>query len=599
METDEPLAPIYNWNPETGPNFSVSPQDKLNLLGPLHTSDSFDPEIIQPRSLVQLLIKKFILDPTEGRQILKDYGLWDVLKEVLWQPITIRLARLDPNVFLEYIMVDSETGATITQQPFQKAWQHSISNHKYTLIGAFRGSGKSINVAGRAVWELGSNHNLRVKIVGSNDTKSQEILGLIGELIKTSPRVHEVFPDLEIDSARGDTKSAFFIKRTIPMRDPSVQGSGVLSAGAGGRADLLICDDVVDENNSVVNAATRDVVTNAVRKVWFSLVSATGRVVWICTPYHIADASMTFKNDASGLWNVLWNPAISYQEVFDPDTGKPIMEVARDSIGDPILDPITLEPKLKIKKIKVVLWPEKWPEDKLAERLQALQQTAFESQYMLNPISDGDRTFPDKNLEASFDLSLAFIGEGIPAHWPTFGGVDLASALGKKNAWTVIWTLARNPETGKIHLKEMWRDRVGFTDTVEQIVIQAKKHNWCYGYVENNGYQQAVIDAIERSEDNSLPIEGFNTNAYGKINQEIGLPGLSVAFGKGHFAIPAARLPLLPEEGSDLAIFMNELQTHPVGEFSDTIMAFWFAWRAALAGTGNFVKSYLESLLII
>ena len=545
-----------------------------------------------------MVMTKFIADPVNGAAIARQYGLWEPLKTALWKPIQLRLARQDPNAFLEYIMVDSETNETVKQQWFHESWQSSITKHKFTLIGAPRGHGKTIQVAGRGVWELGCNPNLRIKIVGSTDDKANEILGLISELIKTSDRVKEVFPNLEIDINRGDTKSAFFVKRTVAMRDPSVQGSGVLSSGAGGRADLLICDDVVDEKNAVVNPALREVVINTVRKVWFSLVSSTGRVVWICTPYHVADASMQFKNDAGGLWNVIWIPAIRYEDVVDPETGEPIMEQARDSVGDPILDPITLVPKLKAKRRKLILWPDKWSEEKLAERRIALTPTPFESQYMLNPISDEDRTFPDKSLENSYDYTLAFVGDGIEEHWPTYGGVDLASALGKKNAWTVIWTIARNPENQRLYLKEMWRRRATFNDTIAAIQEQAKKHKWRFGYVENNGYQQAVLDSLNK-EDSSLPIEGFNTNAYGKVNQEVGLPGMNVAFHKGHFAIPAARLPLSPDEGSDLAIVMNELASHPVGEFSDTVMALWFAWRASLAGNGHFVSAYLDSLLIL
>ena len=70
---------------------------------------------------------------------------------------------------------------------------------------------------------------------------------------------------------------------------------------------------------------------------------------------------------------------------------------------------------------------------------------------------------------------------------------------------------------------------------------------------------------------------------------------MNVAFEKGHFAIPAARFPLSGDDLTPIAILMNELHTHPGGEFSDTIMALWFAWGAALKGGGAFEDAYLKA----
>ena len=445
---------------------------------------------------------------------------------------------------------------------------------------------------GRIIWELGNNHDLRVKIIGSSDEKAREVLGLVSELIR-HPRVRDVFPDLIVDTARGDRKEAFFVERTIPQRDPSVQASGVLSMGAGGRADLLICDDVVDIKNAITNPGMREQVIRAVKETWLSLVASKGRVVWICTPYHIADCSHDLKNTPGDIWHVWWVPAIRYETILID--GEPVMEPICAEDGKPLVDPITGRTRLRPKQQVIYLWPDKWGEEELKDKRAEVGERVFARQYLLNAMSDEERTFPERGLQKSFEYELMDIGDGIDDSWPTFGGVDLASALGKKAAWTVIWTLARNPEDKRLYLKDMWRAKVDFNNIVGAIVEQWTKHKWRFAYVENNGFQRAVVDALDKDH-KSLPVLGFTTTASGKFDERVGLPGLAVAFEKGNFAIPAARFDretgLLPnDDDSALAIFMGEVRSHPGGEWSDTVMAFWFAYRAA---EGN---SDFESLI--
>lgn len=531
---------------------------------------------LSSKIIVDKLINLFINNPENGRKIAQSFGLWETLRDTVLKPIHLALCRKNVNWFIEYISQDTETQAYIIQQGFHKEWQALISLYDRVLIAAPRGHGKSVQNIGRIIWELGRNHNIRIKIIGSSDDKAKEILGLARELISKSERVHEVFPDLVINTERGDTQTKFFVVRDIPSRDPSVEASGVLSTGAGGRADLLLCDDVVDLKNSVINPAQREQVIKAIKETWFSLVSSTGKIVWICTPYHIADATHNLKD--TGAFKVWWTPAIRYEKHYD-DTGNLILD---DETG-------------QAKVTKIILWPDKWSEEKLEARRQELGTRVFTRQYLLNAMSDEERTFPETALERSFDSLLADIGDGVKEDWPTFGGCDLASALGKKNAFSVIWTIAKNPNDGRLYLKEIWRRRAQFNDIMAELKRQCKVHRWRLAYVENNSFQQAVVDALE-AEDKSLPIKGFTTGAYNKKHEEIGLPGLSIAFEKKNFALPAAKFPLSPDDTSSLAIFMGELRAHPGGEFSDTIMALWFAYRAAIECGSDFEDAYIDAI---
>jgi phage terminase large subunit-like protein len=524
--------------------------------------------------LVQQLVELYLRDPDEGEALAREYELWDLLFDTVFHPLQIKCCQEDVNAFIEYVLVDPETGEYVEQQDFHKEWQLLLAENDRMMIIAPRGHAKSYQIIGRAIWLLGHNPNLRIKIIAASDEKAKEILGLVRDFISDSDRVHEVFPNLQIDSKRGDRTTDFFVKRTIKQRDASVEASGVLSAGAGGRADVLICDDIVDLKNSVINPAMREQVIKSVQETWFSLVSATGRIIWICTPYHVADATHVLK--ATGVFKLWQVPAIQYTRHVDDE-------------GNPVIDPETQQQKVT----KQILWPSKWSEEKLMAKKAEVGERVFARQYLLNAMSDEERTFPEKALETSFDLSRADIGDDIDNSWVTFGGVDLAAALGKKNAWTVILTLALNPDDNRLYLKEMYRRRMPFPDTVRAVMSQARKHNWRLANVENNAYQQALIDAIGE-QDKMIPIEPFTTGA-NKANEKVGLPGMAVAFEKGRFAIPAARFPLAPDDPSLISVLMNELRTHPGGEFSDIVMALWFAWSAATSGTGDFEDAWLEA----
>jgi hypothetical protein len=369
--------------------------------------------------------------------------------------------------------------------------------------------------------------------------------------------------------------------------------------GAGGRADLAVFDDVVDIKNAVTNPAMREQVIRAVKETWFSLVAAKGRIVWICTPYHIADCSHDLKNTPGDLWHVWWVPAIRHESVLD-EFGEQVFEEIIGEDGKVLFDPITGKTKMRPVQVGIYLWPDKWGSEELAAKRIEVGERVFARQYLLNAMSDEERTFPERGLQKSFEYELLDIGDGIPNSWPTFGGVDLASALGKKAAWTVIWTLARCPEDKRLYLKSMWRGKIDFNNVVGAIVDQWERHKWRFVYVENNGFQRAVVDALDQDH-KSIPVRGFTTTASGKFDERVGLPGLAVAFERGMFAIPAARFDkhtgMLPnDDTSPLSIFMGELRAHPGGEWSDTVMAFWFAYRAAIEGNSDFETAYTTAM---
>ena len=77
---------------------------------------------------------------------------------------TRSLARIDPSLFLRWCFTDPQ-GRPIEQAAVHDRLQAFLSQHPRALVELPRDHGKSFQVCGRILWELGRNPALRVKVV--------------------------------------------------------------------------------------------------------------------------------------------------------------------------------------------------------------------------------------------------------------------------------------------------------------------------------------------------------------------------------------------------------------------------------------------------
>jgi predicted phage terminase large subunit-like protein len=197
----------------------------------------------------------------------------------------VRLARTDFGAFMEYVFVD-DSGRGFSQQWFHDEWADGMDRHDRLLIICCRDTGKTTQVVGRAIWELGRNPDLRIKIVCASDGKAKERLFEIVQHIEQNPRVREVFPNLEPAERGSWSKHQIVVRRNAMHRDASVEALGIGSTATGGRADLLIADDVVDRRNALEMPAMREGIKQAWKSDWTNLLEPGGRIWYICTLWH-------------------------------------------------------------------------------------------------------------------------------------------------------------------------------------------------------------------------------------------------------------------------------------------------------------------------
>ena len=453
-------------------------------------------------------------------------------------------ARRDPNAFGEFVMVD-QARRPWRQQPFPRQWQglSPCQGPAKVLIGAPREFAKTSQMIARILWELGTDPELRVKVVSATAELAGNIVGEIQRHIQQNSRVRLVFPRLRPDPKGPWARGELRVQRSSPAKDPSVSAAGILSSGVGGRADLIVFDDVCDQRNAILQPAMREQIKATFHETWENLLGPDGRAVYIATVWHVDDLTMELRQ--GGAWQVWWRPA---------------------------RDPVNRE----------LLWPERWTAEALARREREIGARSFARQFLLQPVSDEERTFPEVALQACFDDQVVAGQLLVPEEWPRYAGVDLAASLGQKASWTVMLTAAVDPESKRRHLLEIVRARQPFPDTIQMIRSQWEKHQHRLIFVENNGFQQAVLDQLPR-EDCSLPVEGFHTGTQ-KYDEKVGIPSLSAGMTTGAWRIPTGGDPHPSGCECGWCALVRELQLHPHSEYSDCLMAMWFCELAAREG---------------
>ena len=255
----------------------------------------------------------------------------------------IREARIDPCAFVRMILM----GAAWDPLPeIHRGLQNHLSAHRLALVELPRDHGKTTQVCLRALWELGREPNLRIKIVCASESIAVDRSRFLRRSIEQNPRIHRVFPKLR-KSAPWSAHS-FAVARGPGIVGPSVAAFGIGAAATGTRADLLICDDVVDVK-ALHSKVQRDRVAEDFTNNLFNLLEPTGRFWGLSTPWHSNDLNARLKA----------NPSYS---------------LFRKAIG-PNLEPV---------------WAEKWSGEALAERRAAIGESSFARGYRLASISDDE-----------------------------------------------------------------------------------------------------------------------------------------------------------------------------------------------------------------
>ena len=249
--------------------------------------------------------------------------------------------------FIRHCLTDA-AGELLQSAPVHERLQRFLVDHRRVLVELPRDHGKSTQVCGRILWELGRNPALRVKIVCATDAIAIQRRRFLRDQIERNGRVRAIFPNLR--PARPWRAESFSIRRPGNVIGPSVQAFGVGAASTGTRADLLVCDDIVDVR-ALHSRAERRRVIDYFHENLMNLLEPDGRFWGLFTPWHHDDLNARLKKNGA---YVLFREAVGAN--FEP------------------------------------IWEEKWPAERLRERKAEIGSHSFTRGYQLQPVAGEETT---------------------------------------------------------------------------------------------------------------------------------------------------------------------------------------------------------------
>lgn len=166
---------------------------------------------------------------------------------------------------------------TPTQYDIAHFLQHGPNK---ICIEAFRGVGKSFLTSAFALWCLYCNPQLKIMVVSASKNRADNFVIFCQQLIQTVPELAFLKPKANQRSSRVE----FDVGPAEPDQTPSVFARGIDSQLTGGRADIIISDDVEVMNNSTTIAA-RDLLIEKTKEYSAILKPLDhARIIYLGTP---------------------------------------------------------------------------------------------------------------------------------------------------------------------------------------------------------------------------------------------------------------------------------------------------------------------------
>jgi phage terminase large subunit-like protein len=413
------------------------------------------------------------------------------------------------NEFVQYCFADP-LGKSLRQARVHRDLQAFLTAHRHGLVELPRDHGKSTQVAARLVWELGNNPGLRIQIVCATEALAAERGRFVRRAIEANPWVRMVFPHLTPGQPWSDTRLT--VARPSDVIGPSLTAVGVGSGSTGARADLLVCDDIVDVK-AIASRAERDRVKDHFRNNLLNLLEPDGRFWGLCTPWHRDDLNAELKR--SGTYPLF-----------------------RRAVGDD-LTPV---------------WPARWPRPALAARREEVGPVAFARGYRLVPLADDDVMIPAASVKFWADP---------PEPDQVILSVDPALSTHARADRSALVVLARCGH--EVRCLEAVARRVTTPDLVSLIATIDRLWSPSVIVFEGNGAFRGIADLMTRQAAFGPKVRQVNQTK----DKGSRVAAFSVPVANGSFRLKGSGGAVDPGQQE----LMDEMTTFPVGEHDDLLDA--------------------------
>ena len=421
-------------------------------------------------------------------------------------------ASQDPDTFAELMRYD---------QAEVHAELQAYLNTDDATVGMPRGHGKSVQAGLRYAWEIGRNPSIRIWHIAQTDEKASEQVRFVTAIMQT-PVYKLIFPDIHLEST---SATSLIVKRPKASRDATLRASGVFGR-AGGRADLLVADDVCDLRNSILVPAERQKVKEAWYNNWLPMrafADGTPRTWRFFTPYHTDDLTADWKRSALEADRLFWKPCVG----------------------------------------NISPWPEVWTPDRLDEQRREMGPLAYARAYELVPISSESLIFRPEWLEAGY-----YTGD-IPPEARNNGQIVAAidwaftAKAGPKGDYSVCLIGCLDSQ-GQVWVEDCIRMQATFPDFLRRAVETCERLGVALILAEGNGPQAGLCQQLAAS--TRIPVNRLSRTKDKITRASEARPAVEQS---------KLRLRCRPEGGLEAAMqpIRDEMIAFPAAEHDDSVDA--------------------------
>jgi hypothetical protein len=471
--------------------------------------------------------------------------------------------------------------------------------HRKIVISFPRGHGKSTHLSvAFPLWLIAKNHNLRILLVSATGQVSKffmsEIIAHIdrNELYQAfsayiDPMQKGVVPRMKNyakirESWTGD--SIVIARDQLNLKDPTINAVGLFGSILARRADVIICDDVVTQENSATEAQRLKVIDWMYTTVIPVLVPG-GIFVYLGNTWHMDDLVARLLKDPQFDYRKRM-PAIQ-SESTHPELWDQWAKLMTDEAFEKVerlarSQEFYLKNKVEMDDGVKVLWPSRYNYGWLwMERLS--NPYAFARMYQCDPSDRPDQKFKESWLEAAMKKGAKLkLSTSTPTLYTTqivTEGIDLAISEKDGSDDTARIVLDRvkfssidgvNP--GDLVVRHIHRGKISPNQVKDLITDDFNNLKPDGIRVESVGYQ----DAIRRDlDDAGIPVRGYHTGGE-KLDPYIGINSLAIYAEQGKLVLPYDQTD--PGTIRLIAQLVNEMRAFPDGHTGDSLMALWFAF---------------------
>jgi hypothetical protein len=482
---------------------------------------------------------------------------------------------------------------------FHNELDDQLSNelNKKICIALPRGTGKTTHMSiAYPLWEIAKNHNLRILLVSSTAATAKNFMVEIINNIEGNPKYHfwaraidqykkGVIPKMRIRHRREEhwTDDSITIGRDgLKMKDPTIHTVGLFGSILSKRADIIIVDDVVTQENSATEDQ-RQKIKDWIYTTLMPVLVPGGRFIYLGNTWHMDDL----------VSNLLKDPQ------FDVRKRMPsiIHEAARQDLWEEwaninLDESLTVEEKRsqtnnfysehkeEMDKGIEVLWPERFTYTDLY-MLRISNPFSFARMYQCDPSIHPNQKFTEHDIELALKKGENLVlqdakREEYMAELTT-SGLDLAISQKDSADDTVLLSLDKVKygkgliKAGDFVIRNIVRGKIAPKDVIEIVKNHDSNVRPSGIRVENNGYQESMCRDLG---EHGLPIRSYHTGGE-KNDPDVGINSLAIILSQGKL--------IFPYSGKDartrqlVTKLVNEMRAYPDGHTGDSLMALWFA----------------------